>query len=78
MAKKYNISQITMKMLLSASIFQLMLICFVMIPPDNTFVIFPPELRAYIPEMTQYAALTAALSLPAGIAAEKLINKLKK
>lgn len=76
MAKKHNISQIVTKMLLSASIVQLMLISFVVMPPTNTTHLFPPELKAYIPEMTQYAVLTAILSLPVGIITERFIKKI--
>lgn len=78
MVKKHNISQIIIKLLLSASIIQLMLICFVLVPPTDASEAFPPELKAYIPEMTEYAAITAALSLPIGIMIEKFIDKTKK
>lgn len=78
MAKKHNISQIVTKMLLSISILQLMLICFVIIPPTDINSAFGAEMKAYIPEMTQYAALTAILSLPAGLMAEKISEKIKK
>ena len=78
MAKKHTISQIIIKLLLSASILQLMLICFIAVPPTDALSAFPPELKAYIPEMTQYAALTASLSLPIGIMAEKFMDKIKK
>ena len=77
MAKKHNISQIVTKLLFSAAIIQLMLICFVLIPPTDAKALFTPEMKAYIPEMTQYAALTAALSLPAGIIVDKIVNKTK-
>ena len=78
MAKKHKIPYYITKLLLSAAILQLMLICFVMIPPNDTYSVFSAELRAYIPEMTQYAALTAALSLPVGIMTENIYKIIKK
>jgi len=78
MAKKHNISQTITKILLSVSILQLMYVCFVMIPPSDAYSAFEAEMKAYIPEMTQYAALTATLSLPTGILAEKFLSEIKK
>lgn len=75
MAKNINISQTITKILLSASIFQLMLICFVLMPPTDCFSLQTVSLRSYIPEMIEYAVLTLTLSIPIGVIAEKILKK---
>ena len=64
MAKNLNVSQFVAKILFSGAILQLMLICFVLTPPSGTISVETVSLRAYLPEMTEYAALTAVLSRP--------------
>lgn len=76
MAKKSNISIIITKVLLSIAILQLMVICFHIIPPSDIEIhIISAALRSYIPEMTEYAVLTAVLSYPIGFIAERIIKK---
>lgn len=76
MAKKLNISLTITKLLLSIALLQFLVICFHLIPPTDTNVsFFDASLRPYIPEMTEYAALTAAMSYPIGLICEKILKK---
>ena len=75
MAKIQKNAQNVTKILLSASIFQLMLISLILVPATDCFSMEAAILRAYIPEMTEYAILTASLSIPIGAMSEKLFKK---
>ncbi len=75
MLKNQKNTPIITKLLLSASIFQLMLICMIFIPPADCFSMQFATLRAYIPEMTEYAVLTAVLSVPIGVMIEQIVKK---
>ena len=76
MAKNTRFSVVITKALMSLAFIQILLICFHFIPPtDNGYTFIDATLRPYIPEMIEYAVLTAVLSFPIGLICEKILKK---
>ena len=76
MVKNTTISIAITKSLLSLAFIQILFISFQIIPPnDNNYTFIDAALRPYIPEMIEYAVLTAVLSYPIGLVCEKILKK---
>ena len=79
MVKIEKIPLTIMKIVFTLSLIQLFYICMLIIPSKESFdTFYHLTLRSVVPEMTTYAALTAALAPISYFVADNYIKKLKK